>query len=162
MPRRGAGQLSSGGQLSRALAPHDGHIQPNKAEAAKLAGTCKPPRRSSSNSIRPSTWPAYPSGTRTNPWLNRGTVFREALGVLRTATAPMRVTELAAAVLAGAGITDADRRQQLGIEAGSRTSTLETRVGKTVQRGGKVCRSAGGSFRLRFQPYPLRLFVPQF
>jgi hypothetical protein len=30
---------------------------------------------------------------RTNPWFKRGTLFREALGVLRTATAPMTVRE---------------------------------------------------------------------
>ena len=37
---------------------------------------------------------------KTNPWFKRGTLFREALDVLRTATGPLTVAELTAGVLA--------------------------------------------------------------
>lgn len=73
---------------------------------------------------------------RTNPWFKRGTLFREALGVLRTATAPMTVREITDAVLAVKGIAEADKRQRLGIEAGIR-SALEGHAGKTVKRVGE-------------------------
>jgi hypothetical protein len=55
----------------------------------------------------------------TNPWFKRGTLFHEALGVPRTATAPMTGTEIGHAVLAANILTDtADRKQRLGIEGG--------------------------------------------
>ena len=73
---------------------------------------------------------------RTNPWFKRGTLFREVLGVLRTAAQPMTVREVTEAVLAAKGITEADKRQWLGIEAGIR-SALEAAVGKTVKRVGE-------------------------
>jgi hypothetical protein len=72
---------------------------------------------------------------RTNPWFKRGTLFREALGVLRTATAAMTVREITDAVLAAKGITDADKRQRLGVEAGIRSS-LEDHAGKSVKTVG--------------------------
>ncbi len=70
-----------------------------------------------------------------NPWFKRGTLFREALGVLRKATAPMTVTEIAAVMLAAQGV-EPTRKQRLGIEAGVRCS-LENHAGKTVQRVGE-------------------------
>ncbi|HEX4053020.1 MAG TPA: hypothetical protein VHX86_02020 [Tepidisphaeraceae bacterium] len=69
---------------------------------------------------------------RTNPWFKRGTLFREALGVLRKATGPMTVREITDAVLAAKGVTGADKRQRLGVEAGVRSS-LEDHSGKDVQ-----------------------------
>jgi hypothetical protein len=54
----------------------------------------------------------------TNPWFKRGTLFRAALDVLRTATAPLTVTQLTYAVLESHGIADATRKQRLGIESG--------------------------------------------
>jgi hypothetical protein len=52
-----------------------------------------------------------------NPWFRRGTLFRAVLDVLRTATAPMTVTELTYAVVAARGI-EATRKQRLGLESG--------------------------------------------
>jgi hypothetical protein len=72
---------------------------------------------------------------RTNPWFKRGTLFREALGVLRTAAAPMTVREITDAVLAAKGVADADKRQRLGVEAGIRSS-LEDHADETVERVG--------------------------
>jgi hypothetical protein len=73
---------------------------------------------------------------KTNPWFKRGTLFREALGVLRTATGPLTVAEITAGVLAAKGIRDATAKQRNGVAAGIR-SCLETNAGKTVQRAGE-------------------------
>jgi hypothetical protein len=70
-----------------------------------------------------------------NPWFRRGTLFRSAVDVLRTATAPMTVNEIAKAVLAAKGVKDATRKQFLGIEAGVRAS-LENHAGGMVERVG--------------------------
>ncbi len=71
-----------------------------------------------------------------NPWFKRGTLFREALDVLRNATEPLTVAGVTAAVLEAKDITNATERQRKGIEAGIR-SCLETNAGKTVQRVGE-------------------------
>ncbi len=42
----------------------------------------------------------------TNPWFKRWTLFREALGALRTVNELMTVTEIAHAVLAANNLTD--------------------------------------------------------
>jgi len=73
---------------------------------------------------------------RTNPWFKRGTLFREALDVLRTATGPLTVGDITASVLAAKGITDATVKQRNGIAAGIR-SCLEANAGKTVERAGE-------------------------
>jgi len=46
-----------------------------------------------------------------NPWFKRGTLFRGALDVLRTANAPMTVREVTDAMLAAKGVTDAHKKQ---------------------------------------------------
>src|SRR5580704_15112131 len=53
---------------------------------------------------------------KTNPWFKRGTLFREALDVLRKATGPLTVAEVTDAVLAK-GIRDATPAQRRGVEA---------------------------------------------
>lgn len=73
---------------------------------------------------------------KTNPWFKRGTLFREALDVLRKAAGPLTVSEVTAAVLGGKGIKDATARQRKGIESGIR-ACLETNAGKTVERVGE-------------------------
>lgn len=90
---------------------------------------------------------------KTNPWCKWGTLFREALDVLRTATGPLTVAEIGAAVLAAKGIRDATAKQRNGIVAGIR-SCLEANAGKTVQRVGEgVPRRWGGRLDVapRFQ-----------
>lgn len=44
---------------------------------------------------------------KTNQWFKRGTLYRRALDVLRTATGPMTATEIAQSVLSAAEISDA-------------------------------------------------------
>jgi hypothetical protein len=73
---------------------------------------------------------------QTNPWFKRGTLFREALGVLRTATEPLTVKEVTDRVIAAKGVKDATTRQYKGIESGIR-ACLENHAGKAVQRVGE-------------------------
>jgi hypothetical protein len=73
---------------------------------------------------------------KTNPWFKRGTLFREALDVLRKATGPLTVAEITAGVLAAKGIRNATDQQRRGVEAGIR-SCLESKAGTTVQRIGE-------------------------
>lgn len=73
---------------------------------------------------------------RTSPWFKRGTLFREALNVMRKARGPLTVAEITAGVLDSDGIQDATKAQQHGVEAGIR-SCLEANVGKSVQRVGE-------------------------
>lgn len=47
---------------------------------------------------------------KANQWFKRGTLYRRALDVLRTATEPMTATEIPKAVLAAGGISDATRK----------------------------------------------------
>ena len=72
---------------------------------------------------------------KTNPWFKRGTLFREALGVLGRPQG-LTVAEITAGVLAAKGIRDATDQQRRGVEAGIR-SCLETNAGKTVRRVGE-------------------------
>jgi hypothetical protein len=71
-----------------------------------------------------------------NPWFKRGTLFRHAIDVLRKASAPMTVKEIAISLLTGNGIVDATAKQRADLEAGLRAS-LENNAGKTVQRIGE-------------------------
>jgi hypothetical protein len=68
-----------------------------------------------------------------NPWFKRGTLFRASLDALRKAAGPLTVRELADAVLAAKGITDATERQHEMLQQALRAS-LENNVGKTVER----------------------------
>jgi hypothetical protein len=71
-----------------------------------------------------------------NPWFKRGTLYRKALDVLRTATGPMTGADIARAVLAANNVTDADSKgvQTLAqaIQAG-----LRNHAGGGVQRVGE-------------------------
>ena len=124
--------------LTRLHADIGGRILENKRQAEKLAADAKASRLSSSCSI-PSSTPAPYRPAGASPAI-RGS--REApcsvaaLDVLRTATAPMTVTEIAAAMLAAKGVEEPTRKQRLGIEAGVRCS-LENNAGKGVERVGE-------------------------
>jgi hypothetical protein len=120
--------------LVRLHADIGGQILENKKEAARLAASMlavehvikifNPDYNVRAISVR--------RRQRTNPWFKRGTLFREALGILRTATAPMTCREIVDAVLKAKSIT-ADKRQWAGIEQGIRAA-LEDHAGKSVER----------------------------
>lgn len=126
--------------LVRLHADLGGSIQQNKAEGVKLA-TDMLHVEAVLKMFDPEFNCRAISARRkqsTNPWFKRGTLFREALGILRTATAPMTVTQLGHAVLAANKLTEtATRKQRLGIESGIRAA-LETHAAKgTVQHVGE-------------------------
>jgi hypothetical protein len=71
-----------------------------------------------------------------NPWFKRGTIFREALGVLRTAEGPLTSREIAEAMLAAHGVTDASRKAVSDL-AGSVQSSMTNNDGRAVVRHGE-------------------------
>jgi hypothetical protein len=68
-----------------------------------------------------------------NKWFKRGTLYRRALDVLRTATDPMTAMELAAAILKAEGIQDASAEDARSVSLGIQHS-LKNHEGKGVQR----------------------------
>jgi hypothetical protein len=70
-----------------------------------------------------------------NPWFKRGTLYRSAVDMLRTAQGPMTSREIVVALLASKGVT-ATREQSRNLEAGIRSS-LDNHEGKGVVRVGE-------------------------
>ena len=68
-----------------------------------------------------------------NRWFKRGTLYRKALDVLRTAEQPMTATEIAQAVLAANKVTDADPKGVQVLSQGILAS-LRNHDGKGVQQ----------------------------
>jgi len=68
--------------------------------------------------------------------VDKRTLFRQALGVLRSATGPLTAKEITDAVLASKDVKDAADKQRLDLQAGIRSS-LENNAGKTVERVGE-------------------------
>lgn len=70
-----------------------------------------------------------------NPWFKRGTVFRSAVDVLRTAEKPLSTQEIAEAMLAKKGVTGVDRRALRDL-TGAVKSSLRNHKGGTVNGDG--------------------------
>jgi len=72
-----------------------------------------------------------------NPYFKRGTLFREAIGVLRKAEEPMCARDLIVAMLAAKGVTDApaDRIRSL---TGGLVNSMRNNEGRTVERVGEA------------------------
>jgi hypothetical protein len=73
---------------------------------------------------------------RINPWFKRGTMFRHAIDVLKTAKGPLTVREIAIGVLASQGVADPDLKVVRDLEGGIR-SCLRYKEGKTVVNVGQ-------------------------
>jgi hypothetical protein len=71
-----------------------------------------------------------------NPWFKKGTLYRHAMDVLRTAKEPLTVREIVDATLAARGVRDATTKQHYGVQAAVRSS-LENNAGKSVERVGE-------------------------
>ena len=72
-----------------------------------------------------------------NPWFKRGTVYRRAVDVLRTATEPMTAGQIAAAILTKEGIEDASKADVQGVSLGIQHS-LKNHEGKGVEIVGEA------------------------
>lgn len=68
-----------------------------------------------------------------NQWFKRGTLYRKALDVLRTAPGPLTATEIAAAVLKAEGVEDTSSKQ-LTILGQSIKASLRNHAGKGVEQ----------------------------
>jgi len=71
-----------------------------------------------------------------NPWFKRGTLYRKALDVLRTAEPPMTATEIVQAVLAANKGTNADPKA-VQVLSQAILASLRNHDGKGVQRVGE-------------------------
>lgn len=71
-----------------------------------------------------------------NPYFKRGTLFREAMGLLRTAEQPLTARDIIAGLLAAKGITNATTAQIRGL-CGGLNNSLKNNEGKTVERVGE-------------------------
>jgi hypothetical protein len=68
-----------------------------------------------------------------NKWFKRGSLYRKALDILRTATEAMTATEIAAAVLKAEGVEDAPAKQ-VSILGQSIKASLRNHAGKGVEQ----------------------------
>jgi hypothetical protein len=70
---------------------------------------------------------------RPNPWFKRGTVYRRAVDVLRTATEPLTAREIAERVLTAAKVDNPNKAAVADL-TGTVLASLRNRDGKGVQR----------------------------
>ena len=70
---------------------------------------------------------------KANGWFKRGTLYRKALDVLRTAEQPMTATDIAWAVMAAADVKTADKKAVQMLGQGIQAS-LRNHAGKGVQQ----------------------------
>src|ERR1700716_4053454 len=68
-----------------------------------------------------------------NPWFKRGTVYRRAVDVLRTATEPMTAREIAERVLTAAKIANPNKGARADL-TGTVLASLRNHKGNGVQR----------------------------
>jgi hypothetical protein len=108
MPRAEIATTQAKYTLEQLHAELGGKILDNKKEAARLAQAMK--HVEAVLRMLDPTYNVRPIAVRRrkpNPWFKRGTVFRCALDALRAAGKPLTVRELALAMLAAKGVTDA-------------------------------------------------------
>src|SRR6185437_12924199 len=66
---------------------------------------------------------------KANPWFKRGTVYREAIGVLRTAEKPLTGREITWRMLQAKGVSDPDKKAARDL-AGAVNSSLQNHKGE--------------------------------
>jgi hypothetical protein len=126
------------GQLVRLHADMGGKIHENKKEAGRLATDMM-----HVEAVIRMFDPAYDvrriavkrKRTR-NPWFKRGALFREAIGVMRTAEGPLSTREIGIRLLAAQGIPEPTLEQVRHMAAALRAS-LENHKSKDIQRVGE-------------------------
>src|SRR4030081_610401 len=123
--------------LERLHAELGGQILENKEEAHKLAG-----QMLHEEAVTKMPDPTYNplrisvKRRRPNPWFKRGTVYRRAVDVLRTATEPMTAREIAERVLVTANMANIKRpdKRALADLTGTVLASLRNHSGKGVHR----------------------------
>jgi hypothetical protein len=124
--------------LVRLHADLGGRIEANRAEANRLAEAMKHVEAvirmfDSEYDVRSI---AKKRRNQVNQYFRRGTMFREALDVLKGATLPMTVGEIVRGLLARHGVTDPEVKIVRNLE-GSVRACLINHDGKTVERVGE-------------------------
>src|SRR5882757_4765670 len=120
--------------LERLHAELGGQILENKEEAQRLAG-----QMLHVEAVIKMLDPGYSlraisvKRRQPNPWFKRGTVYRRAVDVLRTATEPLTAREIAERVLAATNVANPDK-DALADLAGSVLASLRNHKGKGIQR----------------------------
>jgi hypothetical protein len=120
--------------LERLHAELGGQILENKEEAHRLAG-----QMLHVEAVIKMLDPTYNlrriavKRRKPNPWFKRGTVYRRAVDVLRTATEPMTARDIAERVLEAANIKRPDKAALADL-IGSVLASLRNHKGKGVRR----------------------------
>jgi hypothetical protein len=120
--------------LERLHAELGGQILENKEEAQRLAG-----QMLHVEAVIKMLDPTYNlrrisvKRRKPNPWFKRGTVYRRAVDVLRTATEPMTAREIAERVLTAAKVTNPNKAALADL-TGTVLASLRNHAGKGVQR----------------------------
>lgn len=123
--------------LERLHAELGGQILDNKKEAKRLAAAMV-----HVEAVLKMLEPGYnlrPIAVRRrkpNPWFKRGTVFRCAVDVLRTATEPLTARQITERMLAVKGVTDASAKAVRDLSGGVQSS-LQNHDGGTVVKVGE-------------------------
>jgi len=124
--------------LERLHAELGGQILENKEEAHKLAGQMLHVE-AVIKMLDPTYNPLRISvkRRRPNPWFKRGTVYRRAVDVLRTATEPMTAREIAERVLVTANMANIKRpdKRALADLTGTVLASLRNHAGRGVAAG---------------------------
>jgi hypothetical protein len=126
------------GYLVRLHADIGGRIKANRKEAEQLALDMK-----HVEAVLRMFDPAYNVAAivqrrriHGNPWFKRGTLFRDALGALRTAQGPLSAREMVLGMLAAKGVRNATAAQIRSLTGGI-TNSLRNNEGKAVERVGE-------------------------
>jgi hypothetical protein len=120
--------------LERLHAELGGQILENKEEAQRLAG-----QMLHVEAVIKMLDPTYNlrriavKRRQPNPWFKRGTVYRRAVDVLRTATEPLTAREIAERVLVAANIERPNKAALADLQ-GSILASLRNHKGNGVQR----------------------------
>ena len=120
--------------LERLHAELGGQILENKEEAQRLAG-----QMLHVEAVIKMLDPTYNlrriavKRRRPNPWFKRGTVYRRAVDVLRTATEPLTAREIAERVLEAANVANPNKAALADLQ-GSILASLRNHKGKGIER----------------------------
>jgi len=137
MPHAKIATIQAKYTLEQLHAELGGKILDNKAEAAKLAASMK-----HVEAVLRLLDPGYNvrgiavRRRKPNPWFKRGTVFREALAVLRAAECPLTAREVTWRMLKAKGITDPDKKAARDL-VGAVNASLQNHNGKSIMRAGE-------------------------
>ncbi|MGC1464582.1 MAG: hypothetical protein WA792_02510 [Pseudolabrys sp.] len=137
MPHAKIATIQAKYTLEQLHAELGGKILDNKAEAAKLAASMK-----HVEAVLRLLDPGYNvrgiavRRRKPNPWFRRGTVFRNAVDVLRTAEKPLSAREIVKAMLAAKGVTDAKPKAIRDLIGSVNASLKNNKGGQVVPSDG--------------------------